>query len=92
MGINNMTENHTGISASNGLQPDAVNHPSHYQGKIECIEAIRAALGDEGVILHCRGTAMKYIYRTGKKGSAKEDLEKAVWYLNYAIKILGESL
>lgn len=40
---------------------DEVNHPSHYtNGDIECIDAIRAALGKEGFIAYCRGNAIKY--------------------------------
>jgi hypothetical protein len=67
---------------------DVVNHPPHYQGKVECIDAIEAALGDDGFVAHCRGTAMKYIYRAGRKGESVEDLRKAAWYLDRAIKTL----
>jgi hypothetical protein len=67
---------------------DAVSHPPHYQGKVECIDAIEAALGDDGFVAHCRGTAMKYLYRAGRKGEAVEDLRKAAWYLDRAIKTL----
>jgi Ni,Fe-hydrogenase III large subunit len=67
---------------------DPVNHPDHYQGKVECIDAIEAALGDDGFIAHCRGNAMKYIYRAGRKGDGVEDLRKAAWYLDRAIKTL----
>jgi hypothetical protein len=67
---------------------DAVNHPPHYQGKVECIDAIEAGLGDDGFVAHCRGTAMKYLYRAGRKGELVEDLRKAAWYLDRAIKTL----
>jgi hypothetical protein len=72
---------------------DPVDHPEHYQSDcngIECIQAIRAALGSEGFVAHCRGTAIKYIWRTGKKHPEKEseDLRKAVWYLLRAIEEL----
>ncbi len=67
---------------------DPVNHPDHYQGKVECIDAIEAALGDDGFVAHCRGTAMKYLYRAGRKGESVEDLRKAAWYLERAIKTL----
>lgn len=69
-------------------ESDPVNHPDHYQGKVECIDAIEAALGDDGFVAHCRGTAMKYLYRAGRKGESVEDLRKAAWYLNRAIKTL----
>jgi hypothetical protein len=69
-------------------QGDPVNHPSHYQGKVECIDAIEAALGDDGFVACCRGNAMKYLYRAGRKGELVEDLRKAAWYLERAIKTL----
>ena len=69
-------------------ESDPVNHPPHYQGKVECIDAIEAALGDDGFVACCRGNAMKYIYRAGRKGESVEDLRKAAWYLDRAIKTL----
>ena len=39
---------------------DYVNNPPHYTaGPIECIEAIRAALGKDGFIAFCRGNSFK---------------------------------
>lgn len=65
--------------------PDPINHPSHYQGDgIECIDAIRAALGLNGFVAHCRACAIKYAWRTGKKDDAQRELRKAAWYLNRA--------
>ena len=58
---------------------DAVNHPSHYQGKngIESIDVI------ENFDLNFNlGNAIKYILRAGKKGDRLQDLEKALWYLS----------
>ena len=60
---------------------DMVNHPPHYQGKVECIDAIEAALGPDGFAAYCRGSAIKYTYRAGKKGDAAQDINKAQWYL-----------
>lgn len=62
---------------------DPVNHPSHYTtGRIECIEFIT-----DKQLNFCRGNAVKYIVRAGKKDPDKEieDLEKAAWYLNREI-------
>jgi hypothetical protein len=60
---------------------DPVNHPAHYtQGKIECIEAIRAALTPEEFRGFCKGNALKYIWREQHKGGA-ESLLKAQWYM-----------
>lgn len=66
---------------------DAVNHPSHYQGGIECIEAMRIQFGDEAVYHFCQLNAFKYLWRTGKKGDAEEDIEKAKWYTDYSKKL-----
>ena len=64
-------------------QSDMVNHPPHYQGDgIECIDAIRAALGKEGFIAYCRGNALKYTWR--EKADSVEDRNKAIWYLTRA--------
>lgn len=60
---------------------DMVNHPPHYQGKVECIDAIESALGADGFAAYCRGNAIKYSFRAGRKGPAGEDLAKARWYL-----------
>lgn len=64
-----------------GDATDMVNHPLHYQGKVECIDAIESALGPEGFAAYCRGNAIKYAFRAGKKGDAAQDLAKAQWYL-----------
>ena len=65
-------------------KPDMVNHPPHYQSDsgIECIDAIRAALGREGFIAYCRGNAIKYLWRD--KVDNVEDRNKAIWYINRA--------
>lgn len=64
---------------------DPVNAPAHYrQGEIECIDAIRAALGPAGFIAYCRGSALKYLWRAGLKGDAAQCLRKAEWYARRA--------
>lgn len=66
-------------------RPDMVNSPPHYtDGGIEAIDYIEAKLGPDGFRSYCVGNALKYISRAGKKGSAKEDLSKAIWYLRRA--------
>ncbi len=67
------------------LTVDNVNHPPHYnQGGIECIEAIKAATGS-GFVKYCTGNVIKYLWRYDLKGGV-EDLKKAAWYLDRAIK------
>ena len=69
---------------------DMVNHPPHYQSDsgVECIDAIRAALGSAGFIAYCRGNAMKYVWR--EKVDAAEDLRKAAFYLDRAASELEQ--
>lgn len=66
---------------------DNINHPSHYQGKNECIDVMRAMFGDEAVKGFCRCNAYKYRFRAGRKDgqSADQDLKKAEWYEDYLI-------
>lgn len=72
---------------------DNVNHPIHYQGAVECIDAIMSATdgmnGDEAFLV---GSVIKYIWRYRKKGKPVEDLKKARWYLDklYSYVILKE--
>ena len=72
-------------------EDDPVSHPSHYtNGSIECIDAMEAAFGKEDVIIFSKLNAFKYIWRCKLKNNELEDLEKASWYLNKAIKLLKE--
>lgn len=66
---------------------DLVNKPPHYQGKVECIDAIEAAIdGLEGMEAMCTGNAIKYLFRWKKKGGI-EDLEKAMWYIKKMLPV-----
>jgi len=54
-----------------------VNHPQHYnEGSIEVIDAI-----DDWNLDFSAGNIVKYIVRAAHKGNQKEDLEKALWYI-----------
>ena len=60
------------------LKADPVNHPAHYKvGGIETIDFIEAKR-----LNYNMGNAVKYITRADHKGNRKQDLEKAIWYLN----------
>ena len=64
---------------------DPVNHPEHYtSGDIECIDAIKAALGDN-YKYYVQGNVLKYIWRFHHKNGL-EDLKKARFYLDDLIK------
>ena len=70
-------------SASTG-KGDAVNSPSHYNmGGIECIDGIKAALG-ENYIGFLIGNVIKYCWRYKYKNGL-EDIKKARYYLEKAI-------
>lgn len=59
---------------------DIVERPAHYQGDIECIDAIKAQLTEEQWVGYLRGQVAKYNWRWGKKGKADEDARKLLWY------------
>lgn len=79
----------TGVTPAKGrdrIQDDPVSHPSHYasDGQFsfpdpECIMLTR-------LLDFNAGNAVKYIWRAGFKGSVAEDLRKALWYMDDAIK------
>lgn len=61
--------------------------PQHYQqGGIECIDAIRAALGPAGFAAYCHGNILKYTWRYRHKNGL-EDLKKAQVYLGWLIEV-----
>lgn len=63
---------------------DMVNYPPHYTSHpsgIECIQVVEHMPFNVG-------SAVKYCWRAGLKGSKIEDLQKAVWYLNREIERL----
>lgn len=70
---------------------DPVNSPSHYtqSGDIECIDAIRAALGHIGFVAFLRGQVIKYTWRLGLKDDAAQDAAKARWYADRLVAELG---
>lgn len=71
------------------VEVDNVNHPKHYEGKIECINAMQEVLGKDGTISFCIGNAFKYIWRCKKKHETPiEDLKKCRWYINKALELL----
>lgn len=63
------------------MENDNVNHPKHYQNgltvEVECIMFSRHL----GFTL---GNAFKYVWRAGMKDDIKQDIQKALWYLDDA--------
>ena len=72
-------------------QPDAVNHPPHYNyGGAECIDVLADLLGPQGLQDYCVGNAFKYLWRHKHKGKAVQDLKKARFYLDFLLSKLDE--
>ena len=58
--------------------------PDHYKtSTIECIDAMRAMLGDEGFKAYLRGTIFKYNWRLGKKDESTVEVEKIAVYARW---------
>jgi len=66
---------------------ETVNHPAHYGGDTiyETIKVLEAWLTPEQFIGFCRGNAIKYQSRAGKKGGIEDDLAKAKFYQDYEV-------
>lgn len=64
---------------------DMINHPPHYKlaNGMESIDVIRAVLSPEEYKGWCKGNALKYQFRAGKKDPAKEseDYRKVEFFL-----------
>lgn len=60
---------------------DPVNHPKHYTSDPSGIETIQITEN----MGFCLGNAVKYIKRCELKGNKKQDLEKAIWYIQREI-------
>jgi len=66
---------------------DFVNHPPHYQGSIECIDAIEASMSAEAFKGALKANVIKYVWRYEGKGGV-ESLQKAQWHLNRLIAVV----
>ena len=64
------------------MSNNLIDHPQHYQSNgIEVIDII-----DSFNLNFNLGNSIKYILRADKKGNKKEDLEKALWYINHELQ------
>lgn len=66
---------------------DVVERPAHYDGEIECIDAIRAQLSDEEWRGYLRGQVAKYNWRLGRKDALDIDARKLRWYADWLVGI-----
>ena len=72
----------TGIKSQESSAPDPVNHPTQYAQHPSGVECITIA---EHMSFNL-GNALKYIWRADFKGNARQDLEKAAFYIRREIK------
>lgn len=77
-----------GLQTPETPKVEAVNHPSHYQGKYECIDEMIALFGVEWVKGFCACNVYKYRYRADRKNGA-EDIAKAEWYMQKLMELEG---
>ena len=68
------------LTRRRGDTKEKVNHPDHYQGKYECIEVIKDLKLNFNM-----GSAFKYIWRADRKENRREDIEKAIFYLQWEL-------
>jgi len=63
----------------------SIDHPDHYNivPKIECIDVVECFNFN-------LGNAIKYIWRADYKGNFRDDILKAIWYLNRELERRGE--
>ena len=76
------------FAEDNPEEKESVNHPEHYnKHKIECLQVVE-------LFNFNRGSAMKYIWRSGEKDKKREieDLEKAMFYIDREIERIKEVL
>ena len=65
---------------------EPVDHPSYYGGEDNVYEAINVIEAWD-LNFHC-GNVIKYIARHKQKKNAKQDIEKAIWYLERYLESL----
>ena len=76
------------ISTDTDFIESQVNHPAHYvSGKQEVIETIEEAIKDAPCVVKgmLQAQVLKYILRMWLKNNAKQDAQKAAWYLERLI-------
>jgi len=75
---------------------DFIKNPSprtpveHYDGDIECIDAMKQITTLEGFIEHTRLTAFKYLWRLGKKDVRSKELKKVRDYVDWCLEAAEE--
>ena len=75
-----MTNGCLGMTMTN----DNVNSPAHYNvGNLETIQLLEESMSKREFLGYLKGNVIKYLARYEYKGKPMEDLDKALWYLEY---------
>ena len=74
--VNSMYNNVDNLS----IDKDMVNHPSHYEHGIECIDEMILLFGVMETMSFCKLNSHKYRKRALDKGG-REDIDKSDWYM-----------
>ena len=78
------------ITLQSTEKKDLINNPPHYNyGNIQTIDYIVDVLDNGGALDYCQGNVIKYTgTRMFTKGDPKENIKKAIWYLNKMLELL----
>lgn len=82
-----------GVTLQDCVENDAVRSPKHYKLpglNIESIDVLRSVLTPEEFKGFCRGNALKYLIRAGKKDSELQDIKKAGVYIGWCIDTIQD--
>ena len=87
-----VTEKDENITLQSTEQNDLINKPPHYNyGNIETIDYIVDVLDEGGALDYCQGNVIKYTgTRMFTKGDPRENIKKAIWYLNKMLELLNK--
>jgi hypothetical protein len=59
------------------VMSNPIDHPKHYCGHVSGVECIDVVEGFQFNLAN----VIKYVWRHGSKGTSRQDIEKALWYL-----------
>ena len=75
------------------LEPEynPVTRPEHYtNGNIEAIDDMIQIFGKEAVAHFCAVNVWKYLFRRKHKGNEEQDIQKALWYFDKHVELMGD--
>lgn len=82
-----------GFTLKDCIENDAVRSPKHYKLpglNIESVDVLRSVLTPEEFKGFCRGNALKYLIRAGRKDSELQDIKKAGVYIEWLVDTINK--